>query len=251
MAHLDGLFNAGADAYANPIQADTDTSFQNVSFVASNFNDPNWTEPVLPTTFAQNDPTLLAHLSEARKYESFIRASAERAELLPSIIAGIGSRESGWGLSLSPPGPGGTGDFAPRAPNALRSGSLPPDGGGFGRGLMQIDWDAFPFARSGNWRNPVANIDFACGVVRQNFDFIGAHINLQPFDLLRAAIAAYNAGAGRVLRQVATNGINAVDLVTTGLNYSSDVLNRAGWFQAHGFWRQVATAGAHGMGIVV
>jgi soluble lytic murein transglycosylase-like protein len=113
---------------------------------------------------------------------------------------------------------------------------------------MQIDWDSFEFARTGDWTNADANIEFGCQVLRQNLDFIGQQTGLQGLDQLRAALAAYNAGAGNVLRIISSVGVAAVDSVTTGKNYSADVLNRAGWFQAHGYWRQVGTSGVAGQG---
>jgi hypothetical protein len=48
---------------------------------------------------------------------------------------------------------------------------------------------------------------------------------------LRAATAAYNCGIGNVLN--ALRGSLDLDYYTSGRNYASDVLNRAGWFQEH------------------
>jgi hypothetical protein len=73
------------------------------------------------------------------------------AKRLPrSVVAAIGSVESAWGTSalLQPNGPAGTGDRKPRSASPpLRLKSMPADGLGFGRGLMQIDWDFHEFAR--------------------------------------------------------------------------------------------------------
>jgi hypothetical protein len=52
-------------------------------------------------------------------------------------------------------------------------------------------------------------------------------------EILRAALASYNAGPGRILK--AFRESKGIDYYTTGRNYSSDVLNRAGWFQLHGW----------------
>ena len=65
--------------------------------------------------------TLVKQLEETKKYELIIRKVAAQYQIPPALIAGIGSRESHWGLALSPVGPTGTGD------------------NGHGRGLMQID----------------------------------------------------------------------------------------------------------------
>ncbi|MEL6320957.1 MAG: transglycosylase SLT domain-containing protein, partial [Cyanobacteria bacterium J06626_14] len=152
-------------------------------------------------------------------YRPYVEQAASRYRWLnPSVIAGIGSRESAWGRLLSPPGPGGTGD------------------GGHGRGLMQID-DRFheSFIRSGRWRSPKDNIDYAIDdVLAKSYAYLDRNTSLQGTDLLRGAIAAYNAGLGSVMRALQSG--RDVDYYTTGQDYSWDVLNRAGWFQLHG-WR--------------
>ncbi len=151
-------------------------------------------------------------------YKPYVdQAAAKYSWLKPSVIGGIGSRESGWGLLLSPKGPGGTGD------------------GGHGRGLMQID-DRFhqPFIASGRWSNPQANINYAIDqVLSRNYDYLDRTTSLGGQDLLRGAIAAYNAGLGNVLDAL-SQGLD-VDYYTTGQDYSWDVLNRAGWFQSQGW----------------
>jgi hypothetical protein len=151
-------------------------------------------------------------------YKPMIEQVAARYDWLsPSVVAGIGSRESAWGLLLSPPGPAGTGD------------------GGHGRGLMQID-DRYhqDFINSGQWRDPQASLDYAIDqVLSRNYNYLDANTNLEGVELLRGAIAAYNSGLTNVL-----NALGAgydVDYYTTGDDYSWDVLNRAGWFQQHGW----------------
>src|SRR5574341_1096358 len=109
----------------------------------------------LSTTFPKNHPSLLKQLQEATKYKTIIEEVAGKFEIQSCIIAGLGSRESHWGLALIPPGPEGTGDFVPRIrTKSFRTTALPPDGLGFGRGLLQIDYDYHEFARIGNWKDP-------------------------------------------------------------------------------------------------
>jgi hypothetical protein len=189
---------------------------------------------VFPTTFSPNDPSLTRELVEANKFRAFIESAAAQFGLQPCVVAGIGSRESGWGLGLRPPGPAGTGDFARRkAKPPLRPGPLPPDGGGFGRGLMQIDFDAHEFAQTGNWRDPQANIKQGCQILAQVIALLKRRTNLQGVNLLRASLAGYNAGAGNVLKAIQAN--RDIDSVTANRNYAKDTLNRAGWFQSKGF----------------
>jgi hypothetical protein len=109
---------------------------------------------------------------------------------------------------------------------------MPPDGLGFGRGLMQIDFDFQEFARTGDWRDPNANIHEGCSILSQAVQFFSKQPNLKVTPL-QAGIAAYNAGVGGVLKAL-KRGLD-VDAGTTGKNYSADVLNRAGWFQAAGW----------------
>jgi len=174
------------------------------------------------------------HAAAASGFKALILAAAQEFGLQPAVICGIGSRESGWGTLLTPPGPGGTGDAAPRkSRKPFRSGPMPPDGKGFARGLMQVDFDAFPFAQSGNWQDPQANIHFGCGVLHDNLRLIRSRTSLQGLMQLRAAIAAYNCGGGWVLKAIQQG--KDVDAYTKKGNYSADVLNRAGFFQAQGW----------------
>ena len=188
----------------------------------------------LETVYPSDNRALKQQLKETEKYRKFIEASAARYKFQPSVICGIGSRESSWGLSLKPKGPAGTGDFIKRKfPPAYRKDAVPPDGGGFGRGLMQIDFDAHEFARTGNWKDAEENIEYGCKVLSQSHSYLKRKTNLRERELLRAAIAGYNCGAGNVLRAI--NAGLDVDYYTFGRDYSKDVLNRAGWFQMNGW----------------
>lgn len=172
---------------------------------------------------------------EAQKYLPFIDDTAGRFGVRPSVLGGIGCRESHWGLLLTPPGPGGTGDHVPRnSRTSHRSGPLPPDGKGFGRGLMQIDFDFHEFARSGRWNNPHANILYCGQVLDDSRRVIRSNTNLTGEALLRATIAAYNCGPSRVLQAIREG--RDVDTFTTGGNYSADVLTKAAFFQQKGWF---------------
>lgn len=197
------------------------------------------TQPTEPgrflTSFDRNHPTLLQQLQEATRYRGVIEDAARRYRLQPAILCGIGSRESQWGIALRPPGPEGRGDFAQRRPRGDRYTPEPPDGPGYGRGLMQIDYDWHEFARIGNWQNPRENIMYACTVLEQARQFFqNSGINLTEDQFLRAIIAAYNGGATATLQAIQVG--QDIDYNTTGQDYSRDVLDRSGWFQLHG-WR--------------
>ena len=92
---------------------------------------------------------------------------------------------------------------------------------GFGFGLMQIDsrsHDHFLNAHSGGL-DPASNIRYGAKLLRENFDRFGR------WD---AALAAYNAGPTRVANAILAG--RSPDSVTTGQNYSADVLSRAAHF---------------------
>ncbi|NJL23457.1 MAG: SH3 domain-containing protein [Leptolyngbyaceae cyanobacterium SM1_3_5] len=194
-------------------------------FIAAFYVDANTSDGRFQTAISASNPFFRPHLNElmnptysSSSYKPFIESmTAKYAWLKPSIVAGIGSRESAWGLALSPKGPGGTGDR------------------GHGRGLMQID-DRYhkEFINSGLWRNPQENIRYAIDqVLARNYDHLLRNSNLRGIDLLRGAIAAYNSGLTSVKNAIA-QGLD-VDHFTTGQDYSWDVLNRAGWFQLNGW----------------
>lgn len=184
------------------------------------------------TTYAFHNSGLLEQSAVAKPYADYIRWAAQDAGVHQSIICGMGSRESRWGLALRPDL---TGDFTPRnRPNEFRNGNMPNDGKGFGRGLMQIDYDAHAFARTGEWKDAGRNIAYGGTVLRDNIKFLKQRLpHLTGQALLRAAIAAYNCGAGNVMHAVSKK--LSVDYYTTGRDYSKDVLSRAGWFQMHGW----------------
>jgi hypothetical protein len=230
---VDGLFGRDTEGAVKRFQReqglDDDGIVGPLTWAALLELDPSWT-----TTFAPDDPARLAELAQLERYADAVTAAAAQYGVPAAVVAGIGSRESGWGLRLRPAGPTGTGDWLPRRyPTRYRSGPFPPDGEGFGRGLMQIDFDAHPFARTGTWRDPAANIKYGVSVLAQASAFLDGRVKLVGDRLLRAAVAAYNCGSGNVLRAIAAG--HDVDFYTAGRNYSSDVLNRAGWFHAR--WR--------------
>ncbi|NJO40188.1 MAG: SH3 domain-containing protein [Cyanobacteria bacterium CRU_2_1] len=177
------------------------------------------------TTIPRENGAFKPHLDEilspyyhTTSYKSYIEESALKYDWLqPSVIAAIGSRESAWGILLSPRGPGGTGD------------------GGHGRGLMQID-DRFhqDFIYSGKWADPRENIMYGIDkVLAPNYNYLDQNTNLQGTELLRAALASYNAGLGNVM-DAYESGLDS-DSYTTGRDYGWDVLDRAGWFQLQGW----------------
>lgn len=187
------------------------------------------------TAYAADDIGLRLHLRAAERHKGDIARAAATAGVSVAVLFGLGSRESGWGSGLRPVGPSGTGDFAGRSSvTKFRVGKLPPDGGGFGRGLLQIDYDAHEFARSGPWHDASANVAYGASVLLDCKRFVAAKLpGLRPDQALRAALAAYNCGPRNVARAVKDG--RSLDYYTAHRNYSADTLERAGWFQRFGW----------------
>lgn len=110
---------------------------------------------------------------------------------------------------------------------------------GWGMGLMQLDAESYPhLVTSGRWRDPVYNVLEGAKRLRTAYDFFGRTPVGTPLAILKgrpdprpltgrkrrdAAIAAYNAGEGNVIRAIA-NG-QPPSSVTTGGDYA-DAVNK-------------------------
>lgn len=155
---------------------------------------------------------------EALKYRTIIRRVGIVFEIEPSLIAGICSRESAFGLSLHPQGPAGTGDS------------------GHGHGLMQLDdrWHA-AFCATDRWKDPDENINEAVEMVlKPNLNAAIKKLKgASETDRLMVAIAGYNCGFESARR--AYRDFKDPDKYTTGGNYALDVLARASFFTTKGW----------------
>ena len=168
------------------------------------------------TNFDANNPSLLKQLEAAMQFRAFIEEGSSKFGFPLAIVAGIGSRESHWGLALTPPEPAGTGDH------------------GHGHGLMQIDDRAHAnFINTNQWKNPKDNIFYGCKVLSESRAFFESKTGLQGEKLLQGALAGYNSGPANAVKAF-QQGMD-VDSFTTGRDYSKDVIKRAGWFQLHGW----------------
>ncbi len=58
---------------------------------------------------------------------------------------------------------------------------------------------------------------------------------MEVFVSVSGGIAAYNKGVSRVTTY------ETIDAITTGLDYSNDVVARAQWFRSKGYWRTAVT----------
>ena len=174
-------------------------------------------------------------LREAEKYRQIIYDASQTSGVFkPSLIAGIIHEESMFGILLTPRGPEGTGDHTPR------NGRNPDDGLGWGRGLMQIDYASWEFARTGNWRDPMENIMFGVNLLKGLYDALRSDLRVKDNLVLPGALAAYNCGLSRA-RKAIYNGMD-VDFYTSRDkdsgprgDYSKDVLRNANDFIENGW----------------
>lgn len=160
-----------------------------------------------------------------KQYRPELTAAGVVYQIDPLLLGAIMDRETLGGESehLKPRGPAGRGDE------------------GHGRGLMQIDdryhsgfIQATTPAGKPLWEIPAFNILYAAWLLKEN---LNAFTNETA-----PAVAAYNAGVRRVRNALVALGpvsedrfrVHAVDAVTTGGNYSADVLKRRARFSGEG-----------------
>lgn len=184
--------------------------------------------------YQPDDPAMTRHIEAACHYGSMIERMAGLHGLLPSMIAALGSRQSGWGLDFSPAGPEGSKDFVPRLHGTKqRRHSMPTDGAGFARGLMLLDYDRHAIARGEDWRDPEANVNEACRAIIDYQHQLRRQTTLQGSGLRRASLAAFDCGLPDIWQSI-RQGLD-VDYATGGGNFGRDILMRASFFQAHGW----------------
>lgn len=148
-----------------------------------------------------------ASASRLAPYRPAFEAAGRKHDIPPEILMGIASVESG-------------GDV-----NALGD-------DGHAHSLMQVHDRHHP-EKIARWvasgRDPAVIIDAGAEVLSEMRRTLQAQTDLSGQQLLRASIAAYNAGAGNVLNTIRSGG--HVDSPTTGRHYSANVIARAHAFR--------------------
>lgn len=139
--------------------------------------------------FAKVQAFKLALPANVGRWAPQILSAAQKYNVDPFVLAGIMYGESLGGDALSPGkdgrvkfgGPGGTGDFILRKPGNLYykyadpATGLPPDGLGWGRGLMQVDYGVHnAWIISNNWRDPQTNINKAAEIFRDALKYFSS-----------------------------------------------------------------------------
>jgi hypothetical protein len=163
-----------------------------------------------------NETEILRHIRTV--YGAAIVEAAARNRHRPEVMAGIVMRESQGGLSplLDRQGPGGRGD-------------CDREGRYHGHGLCQIDDRSFPqFCAGPDWKDAGKNIEMGARILARKRAFLAARMlgfKLTDDGLERAAIAAYNAGEGRVLKAIERG--RDPDSCTVHRDYATAVLRYA------------------------
>lgn len=190
----------------------------------------------------------------------------------PYTLLGILHAESAYGTALKPKGPTGSGDFIARVSNPdrdkrMKAAPLPgvvrktlaegikerkvagpceawvPTTNGWGCGLFQIDYEAhYEFCKSGQWTDPEKACAYAVGILKGAREQLKkAMPGLKGPDLDRAMIAAYNAGAGRVAKMLASG--KTLDDATFHPGYVKKICDKAEALAGHsGAWCSPAGA---------
>lgn len=117
--------------------------------------------------FAKGAAFQAALPANVARWAPMILKSAQKYNVDPWVLASIMFNESRGGEALTPKNdPAGTGDFIPRTEGQVggsimnKATGLPPDGKGWGRGLMQIDYGVhYDWVTKNAWWDPQVNID--------------------------------------------------------------------------------------------
>jgi hypothetical protein len=140
----------------------------------------------------------LALPAQVAQYATAILTAAQRYNVDPWALAAIMWNESrgGTATGYTPQGPAGTGDFIPRKSThstfkfANPATGLPPDGKGWGRGLMQIDYGVHnAWATTAAWWDAQTNIDKGAEILKWNLDYFrkpsGGTVSVESWRVLK------------------------------------------------------------------
>lgn len=98
-----------------------------------------------------------------------------------------------------------------------------------GYGIMQIDDRSFPeWCRSGKWQNVPDAVRMGAMVLQSKINGVHANERVLPKDIIRVAVAAYNAGPHAISGYLIHGD---PDYLTTGHDYSRDVMARYAIFR--------------------
>lgn len=217
--------------------------------------------------------------THARPYAAIIIRVAEEAGADPFAIFALGDRESLWGAAGAYRQQ--TGDWGARSrpvssarakpevykilsDDGVNAKVMPADGLGWGRGLMQIDWEQqFAWVSSHDWRDSYQNVTYGASYLKTLLGIFSSQNGLSPVAtggsvmvspsyanwinqiqkrsdlkggifkdprplagkaLQGAAVAAYNTGPSNVVRNLAL-GLTP-EASTTGGDYTGDTMKR-------------------------
>lgn len=171
------------------------------------------------------------------QYSDLIVKASKAKNVSPFAVASLGAHESRWGRALTPPGPGGNGDYGARemgdrssppagckvvnvlppgwTPGRLKDRKtglirdaqapwyIPIDEKGFGRGLLQLDVVASGLGAMPGWQDPETAIGYGAQVLKGKFTALQQLVpGLKGIDLMVSALEAYNFGENNVAANI-------------------------------------------------
>ena len=171
-----------------------------------------------PTIFPPNYLMLLGHLQAAKPDQALIQMVGHEFGLQSSVVAGLCSRQlQRRSLALT---------------HVEEQTILDRPKPFFCQGLAEPA--QMPrFKTNGKQQKLRACVTYTAQVLTNQYTLLREMTDLSGRDLVRATIAACDAGPEAVSHAVHQK--IEVDLVTSDQNFSADVLHRAGWFQLHGW----------------
>lgn len=171
-------------------------------------------------------------LERLQPYCAEIARACEEYGVDPFLVAGLLLRETGCGWGAGYVVPAGKPRHLGWGDDPDGRGPRPPHA--FGLGQFDIRYHA-SFVGSEQAQTPIGQFRKICSLLveaRRGFIHSASFAGKDRDQAWRCALAAYNASFGCVLRAYVLGGIDAVDSVTAGKNYSSDIIAKAARLRA-------------------
>ena len=156
-----------------------------------------WPAPLSPDCLSAlgTAHTNAAAVGRALAYQSTLQVAVQDTDISWKMLAAVGIRETGFA-------------------------NIAEYGGGYGRGVFQIDIGKNPSVTEAQAYDVSWAAQWAANLLNKNMGVLSSNFpNLTPTQLLQATAASYNFGTKNI-----SGNPNTIDVGTTGYNYGSNVL---------------------------